>query len=371
MNTHRYTQELKIIKQQGNYRTTNKIVPADALNLSSNDYLGILDSPEFYEEFIETLSAQHLPFTAASSRLLTGNSSQYVDLEHLLLKLYGAEAALVYNSGYHANCGILPALTTNKDLIIADKLVHASIIDGLRLSPAKFERFRHADYQHLERLLTENANQYEHIFIVTESIFSMDGDKANLHELVRLKKKFGAYLYIDEAHAVGVYGEKGLGLCEQENCMHECDFIVGTFGKAFASVGAYVVCSQIFADYLVNHSRTLIFTTALPPVNLAWTKFIVEKISKFSSWRTDLQNLSAEFSSLIGVQADSHIIPYIIGENSDTIRMSQALQNQGFYVLPIRYPTVAKHTARLRFSLQSHFTLEQLQPIQSILTTPL
>ena len=182
-----------------------------------------------------------------------------------------------FNSGYHANTGILPAVSNAQTLILADKLVHASLIDGIRLSSAKCIRYRHNDASQLQRLVSENHNLYAQIIIVTESIFSMDGDKADLCALVRLKKSYSnVLLYVDEAHAFGVRGEKGLGCAEEQDCINDIDFLVGTFGKAIASAGAYIVCRQVIREYLINKMRTFIFTTALPPVNIQWTAWVLQ-----------------------------------------------------------------------------------------------
>jgi 8-amino-7-oxononanoate synthase len=160
-----------------------------------------------------------------------------------------------------------------------------------------------------------------------------------------------------------VRGEKGLGCSEEQECISQCDFIVGTFGKALASVGAYVVCSNVFKQFLVNHSRTLIFTTALPPLNLAWTNFVFERLPDFVNRRNHLKVTSMQFSELINVEAESHIIPFIAGSNEKAIQLSEQLKAKGYYVLPIRYPTVPKGTARLRFSLNSNNTIEELKQI--------
>jgi len=212
----RYTTKLQELQAMGNFRILRDAIPVEMLNLSSNDYLSLKTNEELYEEFLDEISINNYHFTAASSRLLAGNSQEYIDLEELLQELYNRESALVFNSGYHANCGILPAIAGANDLIVADKLVHASIIDGLRLGQAKYERFRHLDYEHLERILEENKGACENIFIVTETIFSMDGDIADLPKLVEIKKKYGAFLYVDEAHALGVRGETGLGIAEEK-----------------------------------------------------------------------------------------------------------------------------------------------------------
>ena len=242
------------------------------LNLSSNDYLGLASDKALREEFLRTVKERDLCFSSSSSRLLTGNFPAYRELESLLASLFGAESALVFSSGYHMNTGILPAVTDANTLILADKLVHASLIDGIRLSAAKCIRYRHQDYAQLENLLAKHHGEYHRIIVVTESVFSMDGDVASLDRLVELKRRYAnVMLYVDEAHGIAVRGQRGLGVAEEQGCLKDIDFLCGTFGKAMASVGAYVVCRKVIRDYLVNRMRTLIFNTALPPINVGYT----------------------------------------------------------------------------------------------------
>lgn len=229
------------------------------LNLSSNDYLGLASDKALREEFLRTVKERDLCFSSSSSRLLTGNFPAYRELESLLASLFGAESALVFSSGYHMNTGILPAVTDANTLILADKLVHASLIDGIRLSAAKCIRYRHQDYAQLENLLAKHHGEYHRIIVVTESVFSMDGDVASLDRLVELKRRYtNVMLYVDEAHGIAVRGQRGLGVAEEQGCLKDIDFLCGTFGKAMASVGAYVVCRKVIRDYLVNRMRTLI-----------------------------------------------------------------------------------------------------------------
>lgn len=362
----RYIQTLATLKKEGNYRTIPSL-SGKLLDVCSNDYLGINKDKHLYNDFLEELSRKQYKMSASSSRLLSGDSPVHQDLEHLIASAFQAEACLLYNSGYHANIGILSAIAGKKDLIISDKYIHASIIDGIQLSSATAERYKHLDYKHLESILEKNRHNYERVFIVSESIFSMDGDLADLQKLVEIKKKYNCFLYIDEAHALGVRGKNGLGLVEESRLIKEFDFIVGTFGKALASVGAYVVCEEIFKQYLINYSRSLIFTTALPAINLAWTSYIFKLLPDFHYRREKLFTLSKEFATLLNVKSESHIVPLIIGSNSDAIAESQLLKENGYNVLPIRYPTVPQDTARLRFSLNADMKIEDLLPIKDIL----
>lgn len=335
------------------------------LNLSSNDYLGLASRTDLQDAFMEEWKEKRHPFSSSSSRLLTGNYSACMELEHLTAERFGREAALLFNSGYHANTGILPALADKQTLILADKLVHASIIDGILLSRTPFLRYRHNDYGQLETLLAENSSRYDRIFIVTESIFSMDGDVADLLRLVELKKSYrNVWLYVDEAHAIGVRGENGLGIAEEQGCLQDIDLLVGTFGKALASMGAYVICSRVLREYLVNCMRPLIFSTALPPFQIAWTRFVFERLPAFASLRGQLARTARLLAQALegkgGEISRSHIVPYIIGGNTECILKAEELQRKGFYCLPVRPPTVPKGTARIRFSLTADMTEEEV-----------
>lgn len=362
------------------------------LNIASNDYLGLGGDIELQTEFlnqIEQLPTAQIPkMSATSSRLLTGNDIQLQALESELQSWYQnatdkqnistSKSVLVLNSGYHANLGILPALTSLpvKTLILADKLVHASIIDGMRLSQSKlvtYRRYRHNDYEHLARFIEQADETVERIIIVTESIFSMDGDRADLPQLVQLKAKDARIeLYIDEAHAVGILGNTGLGLAEETNTLSDIDYLVGTFGKAFASVGAYIMCDEAVKQWLINTMRPLIFSTALPPINHAWTRFILAKMPQLTDQRMHLAQLSLTLSQAIDPQHrvsptaqhisyDSPIIPYILGDNASTLAKAQQLQAAGFYALPIRPPTVPENTARIRLVMNAKLTHEDCE----------
>lgn len=370
--------ELQELKEHSNLRRLPQIVHDGRevevnglrmLNLSSNDYLGLATDRELREEFLGTLNPDSFMPTSSSSRLLTGNFSVYEELEAELVNLFGTEAALVFNSGYHANTGILPAVSDTQTLIIADKLVHASIIDGIRLSAARCIRYRHNDLSQVERLLKEHHTDYRQIIIITESIFSMDGDEADLKELVRIKQCYdNVLLYVDEAHAFGVRGKKGLGCAEEVGCIKEIDFLVGTFGKAAASTGAYIVCQKTIREYLVNRMRTLIFTTALPPVNIAWTLFIVKKLPAMQKRREHLSHISCLLREALQAKgftcpSVSHIVPMVIGPSADTVLRAEELQRHGFYALPVRPPTVPEGTSRIRFSLTAEVKEEEIREL--------
>ena len=375
-------QELQQLKEHSNLRRLpemihdgrNVIVDGKRmLNLSSNDYLGLAADRVLREEFLNTLTSDTFMPTSSSSRLLTGNFSIYEELETELARLFGTETALIFNSGYHANTGILPAVSNAQTLILADKLVHASLIDGIRLSAAKCIRYRHNDLEQLARLLKEHHTSYIRIIIVTESIFSMDGDQTDLNALVRLKQTYdNVLLYIDEAHAFGVRGKLGLGCAEETGCIGDIDFLVGTFGKAAASSGAYIVCRQVIREYLINRMRTLIFTTALPPLNIAWTLFMIRKMASMQKRREHLAHISQILRDALIAQgyecpSVSHIVPMIVGSSKDTILRAEYLQRHGFYALPVRPPTVPEGTSRIRFSLTAEIKEEEMEQLRNCL----
>ena len=371
-----FKKQLEKLSTQNQYRSIPDLVhqgryimreKRKMLNMSSNDYLGLASNENLRQSFLQQYGDNFPSFTSSSSRLLTGNFPVYTDLEQLIAQRFQRESVLLFNSGYHANLGILPALTTTKSLILADKLVHASMIDGIRLSQCEFFRYRHNDYEHLKNLLEKNAGKFDRTFIVTESVFSMDGDVVDLNYLVQLKKQFpNTYLYVDEAHAIGVYGKNGLGIAERANVIADIDLLVGTFGKALASMGAYVVCDQILKECLINQMRPLIFSTALPPFNVAWTHFIFERLPQFSKERAHLEQLSAflrqevEYRTQI-MPSQTCIVPYILGENEATLAKAKDLQEQGYYCLPIRPPTVPKGTSRIRLPLTADMTMDEVK----------
>ncbi len=342
------------------------------LNLSSNDYLGLGDDKPMLAGYIKEFSATDHAMTSSSSRLLTGNHPLYDQLERALATLYNREAALVFNSGYHANIGMLPALSGRHDLVLSDRLNHASIIDGMKIAEAPYQRYRHRDYDHLEELLAGAADRYRQIFIVTESVFSMDGDLADLARLVALKEKYGAFLIVDEAHGVGVFGEHGLGLCETTGMVQKIDIITGTFGKALASTGAYAVMNSLVREYLLNTMRSVIFTTALPPIILGWSLLTLARQSAMQRERQDLLRLAARLrhdliERGLDVPGDSHIVPVITGSNNLAVSLAAKLREEGFLCMPVRPPTVPEKSARIRISLRSILQWEDIARIPELI----
>lgn len=378
----RYKEEMATLQASGTWRYIRDLVHdgkyvieggARMLNLSSNDYLGITSCSDMAEAFYAQLSGEDVLLGSSSSRLLTGNCAAYDRLEHRLAQLFGRDAALIYNSGYHLNTGVLPALTDERTLVVADRLVHASIIDGIRLSGRPFERFRHNDLEHLERIIRKKQDAYARIIIMVESIYSMDGDLADLSALCALKERYPIIeLYVDEAHAIGVRGKTGLGMAEETGTSEQIDYLVGTFGKAIGSMGAYIVCDADVRDVLVNRSRSLIFSTALPPVAVAWTDFVMSRIASMTAERARLAAVSGILRKAIvdaggAMPSESHIVPLLVGENAPCIELADSLRHEGFFALPIRHPTVPEHTARIRFSLSSAIEEEEVRRLIDLL----
>ncbi len=354
--------------------------PTPLINISSNDYLGIGADSELQEEFLTYIyqlpKSERIPFGSTSSRLLTGNHQQLELLENALQTAYQQAnskqtqlSTLVFNSGYHANLGIIPTIAVlprqqGDTLILADKLVHASIIDGIQLATVNrqchYKRYRHNDYQHLRQIIAKSSAS--RIIIVSESIFSMDGDCADLAELIAIKRTDKRIeIYLDEAHAVGVKGNMGLGLAEKNNVIGDIDYLVGTFGKAFASMGAYLICPPVVREWLINRMRTLIYSTALPPMTHGWNYFILQKMGDFQAKRQYLAKISTQVKQAIEQKtgeknpSQSPIIPYIIGSNENALATAEQLQKAGFYALPIRPPTVPNNTARIRLVMNASF----------------
>jgi 8-amino-7-oxononanoate synthase len=382
-----YLKKLQYLEQKNLIRDLKKIDKKEnqnifienkkLLNLSSNDYLGIGTNNEILRKFYNYLLQNNLlfniDFTSSSSRLLTGNSNIYTELENKIANLYQKQKAIIFNSGYHLNSGLLPALTEKNDVIFSDKLNHASIIDGIKLSDAEHFRYNHLNYNHLETLLQKYREQYNNAIIVSESLFSMDGDIADLNKLVELKNKYNCLLYIDEAHAIGVFGEKGLGLAEELNIISDIDILIATFGKAFASIGAFCVVNDILYRYILNTARSLIFTTALPSVNLYWTNFILDEIINLTSERQYLKRISSEIRSFIENStqsksiSQSQIIPIIIGDNEKTLKLARLFQENEILLLAIRPPTVPQGTSRLRLSLTANLNNDDIQKIKTVI----
>lgn len=344
------------------------------VDLSSNDYLGLADDIALREKFLAGLNVRNFLPTSSASRLLSARQESYERLETRLSQLYG-RAALLFNSGYHANTGLVSALGGKGTLFVADKLVHASIIDGLTLSGSHFERFRHNDYGHLHRIIEKNGKDYSRIVILSESVFSMDGDMCDITALAEAKRLHpNTLLYIDEAHAVGVLGPQGLGCVAESGMAEDVDIVVGTFGKALASFGAFAILSPEMREFMVNRARSLIFSTSIPPVVADWSLFMLEHALKMDSEREHLHALATKLQAFTyapsslkinGKASASHIQPLITGDARRAVELSKELLERGFKVLPIRTPTVPPGTERLRFSLSASMPISALDDLVS------
>lgn len=345
------------------------------VDFSSNDYMGLAERPELTAEFLGRYGDNLPAFTSSASRLLAASQKEYDALERKLSGLYGGRAALLFNSGYHANAGLLGALASRDTLVVADRLVHASMIDGITLSRATHERFRHNDYDQLRTILRRKASRYPGVIVAVESVYSMDGDRADLGQLADIKAEFpDILLYVDEAHAFGVEGPGGLGLVAASECPEAFDVVVGTFGKAAASMGAFAVASPTIRDFALNRARSFIFSTMMPPVNVAWTSLMIDKLLEMDSERAHLAALGSRLASRLRAvnprvpDASSHILPFVVGSASRAVGLSAALAADGFKVLPIRKPTVPEGTERLRISLSAARTMAEIDSLADALS---
>ncbi len=367
--------KLDTLIAEGNFRS----IPPHTLDngiidFSTNDYLGLADCSNLRKEFLRLASDRAGHMSASASRLLAANQQPFNELEHYLSSVYEREA-LIFNSGYHANTGLVSALTDNRSLIIADKLVHASIIDGIKLSGANFRRFRHNDINHLKRIIEAETGKWENILIIVESIYSMDGDKAPLKEIIDIKQTIpNAILYVDEAHAVGVCGPSGLGLVRKldYNDREQVDIIVGTLGKAFCSAGAYAIMDKTIKNLAVNKARSFIFSTALPPICCEWTLFIMRHAATMDNQRKHLSELAIQLNQglkELGIVCGepSHIAPIMIGDPHRALEAAAKLEKSGLKVLPIRTPTVPPGTERLRVSLSASHSAADIDKLLNAL----
>ncbi|MDE6326819.1 MAG: 8-amino-7-oxononanoate synthase [Duncaniella sp.] len=375
MNHGYYNETIESLRHSGNLRR----IPADrsaeegTTDLSSNDYLGLGVRTDLQEQFMAERDNRMSPMTSSASRLLATRQNDYGDLETLLGRLYD-RPALLFNSGYHANTGMISSLAAGKSIIVADKLVHASIIDGIVLSKAAFTRFPHNDFDRLERILAKESPLHERVIVAVESVYSMDGDRADIDRLTELKRRYpNVLLYVDEAHGVGVEGPQGLGLSIAASGYGDIDVIAGTFGKAYASSGAFCVTSTAIREYLVNRARSFIFSTAIPPITARWTRFMIEQSLGMDAERDRLAALGTRLHEILsglpgknGVA--SHIQPYITGSPESAVTLSGRLLEEGFKVLPIRTPTVPPGTDRLRISLSAALTADDIESLGNALT---
>lgn len=363
--------ELARRKQENHLRFLVPVTPCNGvmvkrngqslINFCSNDYLGLARHPLLRERakaFMDRYGAG-----ATASRLVCGTLPCAEAVEEKLARLKGAEAALIFNSGFQANLSLLPALADKKSLILSDRLNHRSIIEGARLCRCALAVFRHNDMAHLEEILHKSRYlDYSRIFIVTESIFSMDGDSSDVKHLVEMARNYGAILVVDEAHATGVAGARGMGLTAGT----EVDCCMGTFGKALGSFGAYGTFSKEMRDYLINCCSGFIYSTALPPSVMGAVDAALDLVPEMDRERKQLmekaRDLRAELHRMgwdTGSSA-THIIPIIVGSEAETLALAGRLEDAGILAMAIRPPTVEKGRSRIRLALTALHTDQHL-----------
>jgi 8-amino-7-oxononanoate synthase len=337
-------------REQGNiFRQQTRLV-----DFSSNDYLGLSRHPRLVRAARQALKKHGVG--AGASRLLSGNYQLHHELEKAVAVFKRKESALVFNTGYQANLGIIQAFAEKEDVIFSDAFCHASQIDGVILSRAAKFPFRHNDIEHLTELLKKERHKFDRALILTESVFSMDGDLAPLRELTDLKERYNCLLMVDEAHATGVFGNEGRGRVDALNLNDRIDLVMGTFSKALGGFGAYLACSRNVTDYLINRARSFIYSTALPPAIIAANLAALD-VLKEEPWRGPKLLARAEkFRQAVSkagwsVKGESQIVPVMVGESKNALALAKELRSKGFYVLPIRPPSVPEGTARFRFSL--------------------
>jgi len=327
-------------------------------NFSSNDYLGLSIHPEIKKAYQDAIKKYGAGSTA--SRLICGTMEPHLNLENAIAKAKGSEAALSFASGYSTSIGVITSLMGKGDIIILDKLCHASLIDGARMSGATMRIYPHNNLEKLESLLKSSiakADAESRILVITESVFSMDGDIAPLDTISQLCKKHECLLMVDEAHALGVIGPTGMGLAEELGIQDQIDFQMGTLGKAAGVAGGYLATSRVWADLIINRARSFIYSTAPPPAQAAAATKALEIIQsdQGNQLREQLWHNIETFrmTSEMKEPCASAIIPWIVGDSDKALKLSSELRNQGYQVPAIRYPTVPRNTARLRITISS------------------
>jgi 8-amino-7-oxononanoate synthase len=366
--------KLEIRKQNNSLRQlplSNKLI-----DFASNDYLGLSKSEAVFNETHQYLiDNDSIKNGATGSRLLSGNHKLYPETENYIAQFHKSESALIFNSGYDANVGFFSSLPQKGDLILYDELCHASIRDGIQLSNAKAYKFNHNDFEDLEKLILRNSNTI--IYIVTESVFSMDGDTPNLEELVQVSEKYNCYLVIDEAHALGVFGDKGEGLVQMLGLQDGVFARIMTFGKGLGCHGAAILGSLELTDYLVNFSRSFIYTTGLSPHSVATIlmayRYLDEEKQNIEFLRENIIHFNQE-KNLSGlkqlfVRSKSAIQSGIIPGNEKVKTIANQLQQKGFDVKAILSPTVPEGQERLRFCLHSFNSKEEISQVLRLLST--
>ncbi|MFH1996457.1 MAG: 8-amino-7-oxononanoate synthase [Candidatus Omnitrophota bacterium] len=336
----------------------------DLIDFSSNDYLGLSSHPALREASIRAV--EQFGTGSGAARLLSGDLKLHHELEEKTARFKAREAALVFNSGYQANVSVIPTLAGRGDAVFSDRLNHASILDGIRLSGAKMFRFDHNDADHLEFLLKTERGKFKEALIVSETVFSMDGDMAPLAALVHLKERYACAFLTDEAHATGIYGDNGSGMVEEAGLTGKVDLVMGTFSKALGSFGAYIACTTQMKEYLINACGGFIYSTALPPSVIAANIASLEVVRSEPFRRTTLLENAKYFRDGLSdrglpVRGNSPIVPLIVGDNARAVELSRTLEKRGYRVPPIRPPTVPIEESRLRFTITYYHSKDILE----------
>lgn len=332
------------------------------IDFSSNDYLGFSSQGYLLEELKTLNTSIHIGSTG--SRLISGNSELFNEIEKEIAQFHHAEAALIYNSGYDANLGLLSSVPQKGDLILSDELIHASLIDGIRLSFATHYKFKHNNLESLQELIVRHKKSFNEIYIVVESVYSMDGDNAPLVELAKLCKDDNIYLIVDEAHAIGVFGNQGRGLCEEFNIEKDCFARIYTYGKAMGCHGAAIVGGEELKKYLINFSRSFIYTTAMPEHSLLAIKAAYQLLSKtpeIEKLRSHISYFNShQKNSSYFIKSESTIHCKLISGNNQVQEIEEKLKGLDIFVKSIKSPTVKEGHERLRICLHSFNTKEEL-----------
>lgn len=365
---------VKLNNRQANDALRQLSLPEDLIDFSSNDYLGFAKSELIFQKVHHHLISNNIKQNGATgSRLLSGNHRLYKVLESHLKSIHKTESALVFNSGYDANLGIFSSIPQRGDTILYDELIHASIRDGINMSNSKSYKFKHNDLEHLEKLVLQNNSTANEIYIVTESVFSMDGDSPDLNALVALANKYNCYLIIDEAHALGVFG---YGLVQHLNLEKEVFIRLITFSKALGCHGAVILSGEVVKDYLINFSRPFIYTTALPPHSLATIIEAYKELEHTMQMEALQSNIKFFNSELVKHNLELKFIPSnsaihccIIPGNNEVKCISEKIKLEGYNVKPILSPTVPLHSERLRICLHSYNSKHEISEILRLIAT--
>ena len=373
--------ELRKINESGLYRELNVVESAQGTHLKikgktylsfcSNNYLGLANNPLVIKAVKDAV--EKYGWGAGASRLVSGNMKLHEVLEGEISRFKGKEASIVFPTGYMANIGTISSLVSKGDLVICDKLNHASIIDGCRLSGADFRVYPHCDMEKLENIL-KKSTKYPRKLIVTDTVFSMDGDIAPLPDIVRIAHKYKAMVMVDEAHGTGVFGKKGMGVVEHFNLSKKISIVMGTLSKAVGSLGGYVSGDTDLINYLRNKARPFMYTTALPPAVCAASIAGIKLIRKDPSLRESLwRNVrflkeKLESLSLKVIPSESPIIPILIGDAKKAVAVSKFLYKKGILIPAIRPPTVPAKSSRLRMTVMSTHTKKDLEKLLDVLS---